>query len=136
MDVTCTFMKASLMLDDKHILWCNIEREAHVSETKPNHTPHIFRLALCVHHEHFSPECCSQITDWGLKKKRDYITFSVSSPARAPHALQNTLNVKVFAFKALNSLTSAYVVNMLISKWAGRVTPMLSSRHDSEMTSK
>lgn len=36
-----------------------------------------------------------------------------SSPALAPHALQNTLNVKVFAFRALNSLTSAYVVNVL-----------------------
>lgn len=63
MDVTCTSMKASLMLDDKNILWCNIDREAHLSERKPNHTPHIpaallKRIALRVHHEHFCPECC------------------------------------------------------------------------------
>lgn len=32
MDVTCTSMKASLMLDDKNILWCNIDREAHLKE--------------------------------------------------------------------------------------------------------
>lgn len=67
MDVTCTSMKASLMLDDKNILWCNIDREAHLKETKPNHTPHIpaaspERISLCVHHEDFCPECCCQIT--------------------------------------------------------------------------
>lgn len=66
MDVTCTSMKASLMLDDKNILWCNIDREAHLSERKPNHTPHITaallrRIALHVHHEHFCPECCCRL---------------------------------------------------------------------------